>query len=72
MESLLKIIGIDNEKCIKCCDCVKTCISNLFNSPPTKPGDKKRVYFEDIYDRCEKCGQCISICPTNAIIYEEC
>ena len=67
----MKIIGIDDEKCIKCCDCVEACNSYLFNSPSTKVGDKKKVNFKDALDRCERCGHCISVCPTNAIIYED-
>jgi len=67
----VKIIGIDDEKCIKCCDCVKACNSHLFISPPTEAGDKKKVYFKDVFDRCEGCGHCISVCPLNAIIFED-
>ena len=67
----MKIIGIDDEKCIKCCDCVEACNSYLFNSPSTKVGDKKRVIFKDEFDNCEGCGQCISVCPSNALIFED-
>ena len=67
----MKIIGIDDEKCIKCCDCVNACNNYLFTSPPTEVGDKKKVYFKDIFDRCEGCGQCISICSSNAIIFDD-
>ena len=43
----MKIIAIDNILCIKCRDCVEECPENLFYSPPTKIGEKRKVFFED-------------------------
>ena len=66
----MKIIVIDNVLCIKCRDCVDECPKNLFYSPPTKIGEKRQVLFKDPNKRCNFCGQCIDICPTKAINYE--
>ena len=67
----MKILGIDDEKCIKCLACVDDCPSTLFFKPPTKTGEKRRVLFQDPYNRCIECGHCISICPTNAVLWED-
>ncbi|TXT61503.1 MAG: NAD(P)H-quinone oxidoreductase subunit I, chloroplastic [Promethearchaeota archaeon] len=64
------IKGIDDEKCIKCLECVKDCPSSLFYKPPTEIGEKRRVIFEDPNDGCIECGHCVAICPTSAILYE--
>lgn len=66
----MKIVGIDDEKCIKCLECVKECPQALFYKPETEIGKKREVFFEDSYKRCNKCGHCVSICPTEAILYE--
>ncbi|MBD3195723.1 MAG: 4Fe-4S dicluster domain-containing protein [Candidatus Lokiarchaeota archaeon] len=67
----MKIIGLDDEKCIKCLDCVRECPSGLFIKPPTELGEKRRVIFEDPYEGCIECGHCIAVCPTDAIIYDD-
>jgi nitroreductase/NAD-dependent dihydropyrimidine dehydrogenase PreA subunit len=67
----LKINGLNDEKCIKCLDCVKECPSNLYYKPPTKTGERRRVFFEDPLDRCSRCGHCIAICPTEAILFDD-
>ncbi|MHA1148252.1 MAG: nitroreductase family protein [Promethearchaeota archaeon] len=67
----MKILGIDDEKCIKCLACVDDCVQYLFESPQTKIGDKKKVIFNDEYSACILCGHCIAICPTKAIIYKD-
>ncbi|MHA1344199.1 MAG: nitroreductase family protein, partial [Promethearchaeota archaeon] len=66
----MKIMGIDDEKCIKCLECVKECPSNLYIKPPTKVGEKRKVIFEDSYNRCNSCGHCVAVCPTAAIIFK--
>ncbi|MBY9009867.1 MAG: 4Fe-4S binding protein [Candidatus Lokiarchaeota archaeon] len=63
----MKIIVIDNILCIKCRDCVEVCPENLFISPPTVIGEKRKVIFIDPKDKCTRCGLCIDICPTNAL-----
>ncbi len=65
----LKILSIEEEKCIKCEDCVKACSVDLFIVQKEKNNEKK-ILFTDSYRRCFRCGHCISICPTDAILYE--
>ncbi|MFX0049607.1 MAG: 4Fe-4S binding protein [Candidatus Hermodarchaeota archaeon] len=65
----MKIIVIDNFLCIKCRDCVEECPENLFCSPPTKIGEKRKVFLNDPEKKCTFCGLCIDICPTKAINY---
>ena len=67
----MKITGLDDEKCIKCLACIDDCPANLFFKPPTKTGEKRRVFFEDPHDKCIECGHCVAICPTNAITYSD-
>lgn len=64
------IKGIDNEKCIKCLECVKECPSGLFIKPKTEIGEKRKVLFQDPDNGCIECGHCISVCPTDAVIFE--
>ena len=66
----MKIIVIDDVLCIKCRDCVDVCPENLFYSPPTEIGHKRQVNFKDLANTCTFYGQCIDICPTNAINYQ--
>jgi len=66
----MKILGIDNEKCIKCLECVNECPKNLYVKPPTPIGEKRKVFFADPDEKCICCGTCISVCPTSAILYE--
>lgn len=67
----MKIKGIDDNKCIKCAECVKECPSSLYSKLPTKVGEKRRVTFEDPYNRCSFCGHCVAICPTDAILFDD-
>ncbi|MFX1275753.1 MAG: nitroreductase family protein [Promethearchaeota archaeon] len=66
----MKIININDDKCIKCLKCVNDCPTRLFFKPPTITGKKRIVKFEDPFNSCIICGHCISICPTDAIEYE--
>jgi nitroreductase/NAD-dependent dihydropyrimidine dehydrogenase PreA subunit len=65
------ITGIDNEKCIKCLECLKECPSGLFFKPPTKIGEKRVIKFKGPIEGCIECGHCIAVCPTEAILYNE-
>ncbi len=65
----LKIIGIDKEKCIKCEKCIPSCSPRLF-AVHRESEVKKEIAFNDPYRFCFRCGHCITICPTDAIIYE--
>ena len=64
----MKIIEIDHEKCINCLECVAECQSRLFLEE--KIDSEDRVTFVDPYSSCNQCGHCLSICPTDAIIYQ--
>ncbi|MHA1303318.1 MAG: nitroreductase family protein [Candidatus Heimdallarchaeaceae archaeon] len=66
---MLKILGIDSEKCIKCESCVQICLVNLFSVEKLQDM-RKKIVFDDTYKFCFRCGHCISICPTKAIDYE--
>jgi nitroreductase/Pyruvate/2-oxoacid:ferredoxin oxidoreductase delta subunit len=67
--SRLKILGIDAEKCIKCEDCILSCSPILFQVIKNEKMEKK-IIFDDKYHRCFRCGHCLVICPTDAILYE--
>ena len=66
---MLKILGIDKEKCIKCEKCISSCTVELF-SVERKDNMEKEIHFEDPLRFCFRCGHCIAICPTEAILYE--
>ena len=36
------VTGINDEKCIKCLECVKECPIGLFIKPPTETGEKRQ------------------------------
>ncbi|GAG84183.1 unnamed protein product, partial [marine sediment metagenome] len=59
--------AVDNILCIKCRDCVDVCPENLFMSPPTPIGEKRKLDFIDPENKCTQCGLCVDICPTNAL-----
>ncbi len=54
------IPAIDNEKCIKCGKCVKTCQFNSLYQPKGKPP----VLVESL---CSGCSACMLACPAGAI-----
>ncbi len=66
----MKVIIVDNILCIKCRDCVEECPENLFFSPPTPIGEKRKLDFIDPEDKCTRCGICIDVCPTNALEFK--
>ena len=65
----LKILGVEREKCIKCEECVSACSVQLFQTIK-KENMEKQIEFNDPISRCFRCGHCLSICPTDAINYE--
>ena len=62
----MPIIGIDFEKCTNCKDCVNICVRRNYRLSE----EQNQVYFDDSRG-CILCGHCISICPENAILYED-
>ncbi|MHA1426134.1 MAG: nitroreductase family protein, partial [Candidatus Helarchaeota archaeon] len=61
----MKIVGIDQEKCTKCGQCIKECQARVFFK-----GDDT-IYFSDPDETCIRCGHCLAVCPANAIIAED-
>jgi len=62
----MPIIGIDLEKCDNCKECINICVRRNYRIDEVQ----NHVIFDDSRD-CILCGHCISVCPENAIIYED-
>ena len=62
------ITGIDDEKCIACGTCLTVC--SLFSRSEE---NKDNIIFKVPRNPldCNLCGQCISACPEDAILYED-
>ncbi|MHA1380870.1 MAG: nitroreductase family protein [Candidatus Helarchaeota archaeon] len=65
----MKILGVDQTKCIKCKECIRECPSKLFCEKISIINGEEitKIVFEDDCHACILCGHCISICPTNAV-----
>ncbi len=61
---IIKIISIDEEKCIGCGACVSACHEGAIEMI-----DGKAKLARDNY--CDGLGDCLPVCPTNAIAFEE-
>ena len=61
----MTILGIDYDKCITCKECLMECPNYLYEDDPNE-----KIIFIDPNNNCIKCGHCISVCPVDAIIYE--
>lgn len=68
---MVKILGVDRERCVKCEKCVEVCIIRLFSIEQNEETMEKSIVFSDSLKRCFRCGHCIAICPTEAISYED-
>lgn len=66
---MLKIQGIDSDKCIKCEKCIASCSVKLF-TVIREDNMEKKIQFDDPLRFCFRCGHCIAVCPTEAILYE--
>lgn len=56
----MKLISVNQEKCIKCGICVKECPTGVLNMGEKGP--------EAVYpDACLACGHCVAVCPIEAI-----
>ncbi|MHA2339943.1 MAG: nitroreductase family protein [Candidatus Hodarchaeales archaeon] len=62
----MRILGINYEKCniSNCLKCIADCPTRNFSLN----GNQKEVIFDNY--RCILCGHCISVCPENAILYD--
>ena len=61
----MPILGIDDERCIKCQECIKDCPTQNFSLEE----NQEQIVFDG--SRCIFCGHCIAICPEKAIQYED-
>jgi NADH-quinone oxidoreductase subunit I len=62
------------DKCIVCMMCQNTCPSQCITVNGEKPeGSKKKVLTEYRLDftKCSLCGNCVEVCPTNALEYSQ-
>lgn len=59
----MPITGIDTNRCSNCQACIKDCPTRNYSM-----NDAQNVVFNEL--NCILCGHCISICPENAIRYE--
>lgn len=62
----MPILGIDQEKCIKCKLCIKECIRRYVEDE-----EIDIIKFQDPTGTCSLCGHCIAVCPTEAIMYDK-
>jgi len=68
-------VGLPNQRCILCAQCVRTCrevvgVSALSLAFRT-PGKLVTTPFMEESAACIGCGSCVFICPTNTIEYTE-
>jgi NADH-quinone oxidoreductase subunit G len=65
------ILGYDPSLCIMCEKCVHTCNEIIgANALYIKPGGYKST-IDIHFNRCEQCGDCISVCPVGAMVSNE-
>lgn len=67
----MRILSIDQKKCIDCYKCVKVCPSKLYSLSTYEEEKKAKVLFSNPHSLCVRCGHCLAICPTEAILYED-
>jgi nitroreductase/NAD-dependent dihydropyrimidine dehydrogenase PreA subunit len=63
----MKVLGIDQEKCLKCGECIKECGFGLFKNSRNDQNQIISVRYEDNRGDCIGCGHCVARCPVNAI-----
>jgi len=61
----MPILGIDDERCTKCQECLRDCPTQNFSME----GKQEQIVFDG--SKCILCGHCIAICPEKAILYED-
>ncbi len=61
----MPILGVDGGKCILCEECVKDCPALLFSK-----SDAGQIVYADPKKFCIRCGHCVAVCPTDAILRE--
>ena len=68
----MRIIGVNQEKCTGCGQCLSQCSSGLLSFPenPDDSKNPKKMIFRDPTNSCSLCGHCLAVCPVEAINYE--
>jgi ferredoxin len=64
----MKILDVDEDKCIKCRQCVRDCPEGLFHENAENSGTG--IHFSDPYEDCRQCGHCIAVRFVDAIEFE--
>jgi len=67
----MKILAVINELCTGCGECERICAMTFHKSPDR---DKSSIRVEAVADGgyrvafCDQCGECIAVCPTQALV----
>jgi len=56
------------DTCIGCAMCHKVCPANAIELYPVQAGEKKSKRIVIYLSRCTFCGECVDICPKDAIV----
>ena len=67
----MKVLSYDSELCVGCYVCEETC-SETWHKITDKAKSNIRIYVNDEGDQisavfCIQCGECIDVCPTQAL-----
>ena len=65
----MRIVGIDQQKCTLCLECKKDCPADLF-ALRNGQGKTRTLEYLDPNNWCLHCGHCLSVCPSDAIVYD--
>lgn len=67
----MKVIEVDKNKCTACRECELTCSKTFFKEENSELSSIRVVLDENEKVKevkaCNQCGECISVCPTEAI-----
>ena len=60
----MKVLGKNNALCIKCHSCENECSKTWFKEENI---EKSSIKIKDDITVCNQCGECINICPVEAL-----
>ena len=66
----MKIIGVNEERCIVCGACAEECCADLFRTVTDCAERSARMVHQDPHGWCTGCGHCLAVCPHDAILWE--